>query len=485
MKDAPVMERAFAPRQIIVSTDGQPKYFTLSRAAQYSVAAAGFATVVLIAGMSWHIATQKTELDQQQYQLSHLQEKVRSVSSNLLHTRASLRLTKSELDQQYTRLEGILSQRQNLEQTLKVATANLQKKTTDLSSRDQYARDLEGRINMLTSRLQHTNEQSEDLSLRITKINKTLFQTTEERDLYAEGKLIAQKKLSSLKRELQIFQSTKDEIYKELQDTKNRLGSVESDRREGESAVSNLEAQVSGLKSRISKISKENKSLISRVHAQAEQGIDVLKETITLTGLNPEKILAPDNIVGIGGPFQSLSNSSDLLAIEQLYYEDAQRMEASLAKWTTLNKIMKNIPLARPTDRGYISSSFGSRRDPVTKKRAFHSGTDISGPKNSAILATAPGKVIAAGRSGPYGLMVEIDHGQGFRTKYGHMKRITVKRGQMVDFRTKIGVMGSTGRSTGRHVHYEIWHNGKAQDAAKFFKAGNYAFKTDSVTANN
>jgi len=482
MKKISMFERAFAPRQIIVSTDGQPIYLHIGTKAQIAALTGCVSAIAIIVGLTLHTSAQNDAIGYQNKQLTLLQDKVRDVSSHLLYSRANLTLTKSELDQQYARLENILNERRNLETTLQTATANLEQKNHDITNRDQYARDLENRINMLSTRLSHTNTRSEELSLKITKINKALYQTTEERDLHAEGKLIAQKRLSSLNRELQIFQSTKDEIYNELQSTRKRLSTFEKDRIEKEKAVESLVGQVKNLEGRISTISRENKGLIARVQQQAEQGIDALSETITLTGLNPDVVLSMDNVEGKGGPFYGYSNSQNLLEIEQRYYKDAQKMEASLVKWTTLNALLKNIPLAKPVDSGYITSSYGKRRDPITKKRGFHSGVDISGPKNSSILATAPGKVMFVGRNGAYGLMVEIDHGQGFKSKYGHLKKTHVKKGQEVDFRTKVGTMGSTGRSTGRHVHYEVIYNGENQSPEKFFKAGNYAFKTSSVS---
>ena len=85
--------------------------------------------------------------------------------------------------------------------------------------------------------------------------------------------------------------------------------------------------------------------------------------------------------------------------------------------------------------------------------------------------------VTFVGRKGPYGKMVEIDHGYGLKTRYGHLRTILVKRGQKIDFRHKVGIIGSTGRSTGRHLHYEIVSDGRPQDPAKFMKAGKYVFK--------
>ncbi|WP_415236107.1 peptidoglycan DD-metalloendopeptidase family protein [Sneathiella sp.] len=478
MKFRPVISRIFVERQIIISSQGHLKHFKISSRAQMSAALLGFSSLALVAGLVVSHTQQSNQLAFQSNQLDLLQEKVRTVSSNLLLSRSNLQLTKTELDQQYARLEEILTERQTLESTLQTAAANLKQTAHDLDSRDQYARDLENRISLLTDKLKMTNERSENLSLEITKMNKALYHTTEERDQFAEAKLIAQKKLSSLNRELQMFQSSKDEIYNRLQSTKKRLNAFEESQRQKEAAERKLKSQIASLESRLHTISTENKELIARVHEQAVQGIDALKETITLTGLDPDDILSLDNIEGKGGPYYGLSGAKNALKAEQDYYDNAQKMELSLAKWTSLNSIMKNIPLSRPTDVGFVSSSFGMRRDPIRKKRAFHAGMDISGPKNTPIYSTAPGVVSKAGRDGAYGLMVEIDHGQGFKTRYGHLKKIYVKRGEQIEFKTKIGKMGSTGRSTGRHVHYEIRYNGKPQDPAKFFKAGNYAFQS-------
>lgn len=478
MKLKPVLDKLFVERQIIISTQGQLKYYKVSKKAQGALLTSAVALVCAMGLLTLQNTAQSDRIAAQDKLLTLMQEKVQTVSANLISSKSNLSLAKSELDQQYVRLEEILSERQNLKSTLLATTTNLQKKKSALNNRDQYASNLEDRIRLLSERLTHTNDRSEKLSLQITKINKALYHTTEERDQIAEAKSIAQKKLSSLNRELQIFQSSKDEIYNELQSTRKQLTSFDQERIKRQTKLYALQNQITNLKSRIETISTENKDLIGRVYKQTVQGIDALKETITITGLNADEILSLDNIEGIGGPFQDLSQAQDLLEIEEDYYEDVQRMEISIARWSSLNTILKNIPLARPTDRGYVSSSFGMRRDPIKKKKAFHAGMDISGPKNSKVYSTAPGIVTAAHRSGAYGLMVEIDHGQGFKTKFGHLKKIYVKKGQQIDFRTKIGVMGSTGRSTGRHVHYEISYNGKPQDPAKFFKAGNYAFKT-------
>ena len=110
---------------------------------------------------------------------------------------------------------------------------------------------------------------------------------------------------------------------------------------------------------------------------------------------------------------------------------------------------------------GWISSGFGTRRDPFTGGRDFHPGLDISANQGQPVLATADGMVSTAAYSGSYGNLVVIDHGYGISTKYGHLSRFSVLSGQAVRRGDVIGYVGSTGRSTNPHLHYEIWVNGR------------------------
>ena len=117
------------------------------------------------------------------------------------------------------------------------------------------------------------------------------------------------------------------------------------------------------------------------------------------------------------------------------------------------------------------------RFDPFTRRPAFHSGLDFAGSTNSPIYATAPGVVSFTGVRSGYGNTIEIDHGRGFKTRYAHLQAIGVRPGQRVVVGTRIGGMGSTGRSTGPHLHYEVWVNGRAQNPSRFLKAGDYVLQ--------
>lgn len=139
-----------------------------------------------------------------------------------------------------------------------------------------------------------------------------------------------------------------------------------------------------------------------------------------------------------------------------------------------LDGIIEDMPLASPMRSSRITSRYGMRMDPFKRRLARHAGIDFAGPMNSKIYSTAAGVVRKAGRRGAYGMSVEIDHGNNISTLYGHMSRIDVEPGQQVKRGQMIGQQGSTGRSTGSHLHYEVRYFGKTVDPSDFLKAGEY-----------
>lgn len=126
------------------------------------------------------------------------------------------------------------------------------------------------------------------------------------------------------------------------------------------------------------------------------------------------------------------------------------------------------VPSGRPVKGAWISSGYGYRKDPVTGKRRLHRGMDFAGRIGTPVKAVAAGVVDYSGRSSGYGLLIEIDHGQGVSTRYAHNKRLLVKAGDVVQRGDRISLLGSTGKSTGPHLHFEVRKNGKAVNPKKF-----------------
>lgn len=149
---------------------------------------------------------------------------------------------------------------------------------------------------------------------------------------------------------------------------------------------------------------------------------------------------------------------------------DNQTKQFDILENLLLDDLLKNVitPSGKPAEKGYISSSFGVRKDPFTGRRKMHKGVDVAGKSGTGVLVTADGLVTFIGKQNGYGQVVDVDHGYGISTRYGHNKSILVKEGDIVKQGQVIATMGSTGRSTGPHVHYEVLKNGNPVNPNKY-----------------
>ncbi|WP_168990395.1 M23 family metallopeptidase [Aureimonas flava] len=148
-------------------------------------------------------------------------------------------------------------------------------------------------------------------------------------------------------------------------------------------------------------------------------------------------------------------------------------LEGMLSRMDDLRGTAERLPLADPKPPGTVrSSTFGLRTDPFLGRAAMHTGIDFAGAPGTPVRATGEGRVISAGDQGGYGLAVEVDHGNGVTTRFAHMSRIDVRVGQSVAPGTRLGLIGTTGRSTGPHLHYEVRVNGEAVNPQRYIDAG-------------
>jgi murein DD-endopeptidase MepM/ murein hydrolase activator NlpD len=249
------------------------------------------------------------------------------------------------------------------------------------------------------------------------------------------------------------------------------------------------------LETRILAVRGRQRELLDDLSQRTEKSVAQMEKALKLTGLDIGGMLAraaeARADVGIGGPLKALGlapapaagETKGGVAVASLgstdkIDQDMNSLEGKLGRWGELMILAQRLPLAVPmAGDPEISSTYGRRLDPFTKQWAFHAGIDFIGPLRSPILATAPGVVVFAGRKGPYGRCVEIDHGLGIKTRYAHMSSITVQTGDTIPYGRQVGTMGSTGRSTGQHLHYEILLDDEQIDPAKFIEAGYHVFK--------
>ena len=186
-----------------------------------------------------------------------------------------------------------------------------------------------------------------------------------------------------------------------------------------------------------------------------------------------------DHWPAVGGPadpagVDASSNPNFLSVLDDLQDQiddRARQLELIEQLSITRNQRAAVSPSGRPIMKGWTSSYYGMRADPFHGRQAMHKGMDFAGKRGSDVIATAEGVVTWAGKRYGYGQLIEINHGTGYTTRYGHAGKILVKVGETVQPGQKIALMGSTGRSTGPHVHYEVLKHGKQIDPTKFIRA--------------
>lgn len=216
----------------------------------------------------------------------------------------------------------------------------------------------------------------------------------------------------------------------------------------------------------------QNDILLS-AEAELLEKIDFNRALVEATDMNLDDVME-QGAQGQGGPYIPL-DGPDAPMIEGQFQPRTVAIQARLYEAEALAEIVASLPLGHPVlNETVLTSKFGVRRDPFTKRPTHHSGLDFIGGPMAPIVATGPGTVKFAGWAGAYGNMVEIDHGNGFISRYAHMKKLNVKRGQIIETGDQVGGMGSTGRSTATHLHYEVHFDGRARDPKNFLKAGQY-----------
>jgi murein DD-endopeptidase MepM/ murein hydrolase activator NlpD len=231
---------------------------------------------------------------------------------------------------------------------------------------------------------------------------------------------------------------------------------------------------------RIQNVQQDQDRLIDAAESFAKNRADRLKLAFRLAGLDPAAYTGAGD--GVGGPLIDGKDPRALAAVLDVDEDFAGRLEHAVSDLSDMQDLSSSeaaIPLAHPTGPNVRETSgFGARSDPLSGEPAFHSGQDFAGAYGSPIYVTAPGVVSFAGQRNGYGNTVEVDHGHGFKTRYGHLSAISVSVGQQVAVGQRIGAMGSTGRSTGTHLHYEVWVNGRPENPLRFVKAGDYVQQT-------
>lgn len=242
-------------------------------------------------------------------------------------------------------------------------------------------------------------------------------------------------------------------------------------------AVEPYQVQTVGYRARGDRLETDQEQTLAELEDTVVERSEQVRGVLRLTGVSMTALTGPEAAGGEGGPLVP----QDLVAylrdsdLNPAFAQRVAQVAARVAESRRLDDIAGATPLAPPVAVDYRETSgFGPRLDPFTGRPAFHAGLDMAAFERAPVVATSPGVVSFAGAKSGYGYVVEIDHGHGFKTRYGHLRDIQVSRGERVAIGQRIGSMGSTGRSTATHLHYEVWFRGRVVDPVNFLRAGRH-----------
>jgi murein DD-endopeptidase MepM/ murein hydrolase activator NlpD len=479
-------KRSFAERHVVIRSRGRIRYLTLSRRWQIvglCLLLVGASAVARITA-SYVVADRKMAHKQAEVELAEFSAS--DLRDLVMHLQDRLAAANHELEQTRGRLASAALQNTTLRSDLYAADARLHSLDEThgalLAQRDEAQGKLKGAEEALNAK-----------SGQIARINHSLDAAKNDLKMTEEQRAGLTRRVHELEGEVQTAANRSGQFKANWDQAQQKLQLLEAEREKVVAERDGLRARVSMLQGRPRAEARSHAELapdaavpeatadaaageetvvasagvgagaVGQAAGEARPGWGEIGRLLSSAGVDLDQLAARFGAVrpGQGGPFIALKG-----------LKTSKAGDSGAAVPDALKKALKALPLAAPLTHYQLESRFGVRHDPFNRRAAMHTGLDFSAPFKSPVYNTAPGTVIFAGSKGEFGRVVDIDHGSGIVTRYAHLHRITVALGQRLNGREQIGLLGSSGRSTGPHVHYEVQVNGVPQDPEKFLQAG-------------
>lgn len=334
-------------------------------------------------------------------------------------------------------------------------------------------------VSVMQSQLLAREDRLRELEKGIDVIQNTLRATVKERD---EARALTSELQASLEGDSSAMRpaaARAAEVEATLAKMTQalRMASSERDHVIAESAAAVAQAQDVILEMRL--LDEQNDRIFRQLEEAMTVSVSPLDRMFENAGLDTDRLIEQvrRGYDGQGGPLQPISLSTKETVEESSNYDRANRLLEQMEALNIYRMAAEGVPFANPLKSAYrFTSGFGYRRDPKTGGRRMHNGSDFAAGHGTDVFATADGVVISAGRSSGYGNLIKIQHEFGIETRYAHLSKIRVKKGQRVSRGQQIGDMGNTGRSTGTHLHYEVRVGDKPVNPMNFIEAAYNVF---------
>jgi murein DD-endopeptidase MepM/ murein hydrolase activator NlpD len=447
-----VLSRAFPERRIYIRSDARTRYWTIGPVSQCGLA------FVLAAGVAWSGFTS--------YVYIHGAMDGRTAESRLAASEEAYEIQLAALREQQKILEEELNRSNARGDAVTRELSEKQRLLVDTANSYQTARaELEG----LRAEVEALSSERRDELAEINALNEELV---ELRLALAEA-------------------AQRDAAMDETLATFSRsITDVIAARDSAEAHVETLDLRVAELESEVGAWQGRQESLLAQLEEATQSSLESLDSIFVDAELDLEDILsrAREDYTGRGGTYEPVGPIEPIEPIEPVVDDRHSALEPAaepkppdgvrvaslmndLERVSLMRVAIGRLPFGMPTEGARITSGFGVRSDPYRRRKAMHYGLDLAAPTGTPIYATAEGVVTFAGRQSGYGNVVKIRHAFGFETLYGHLSKSRVQVGQRVRRGMLIADMGSTGRSTGSHLHYEVRIDGQPVNPTKFIRA--------------
>lgn len=339
-------------------------------------------------------------------------------------------------------------------------------------SRTQFltiTRALEDNYAQLARALEQNETLRRNLAATQNKLSSTETETKQSRD---ETTKLADR-IVNLEQHAGAVEDHNAQLRTDLQTTSQKLSSALGERAQIEQERDLLRNRIKELEGRLAQVQNLQENLVRRMADSTAKDIEAAEKLLAQIGISPQQLVKKPQR-GVGGPFIPARTGDGADPVGK----SLAGLLSNIERRDDLHGVISSLPLAAPLVSYTVGSSFGNRVDPFNGSAAFHQGVDLSAEKKTPVHSPAAGKVIAVTSDSKLGRMVEVDHGHNVVTRYGHLSASSVKVGQKVAKGDVLGLVGSTGRSTGPHLHYEVLVNGNPVDPMRFMKAGRHVQKS-------
>ena len=469
-----LIDRLFPDRQLFVRANDHVRFVTLSRRAQLWIAGSGLlvaawmvasSAMLLVLGRSLDARDARNDRQRIAYErllgdVSLYQDKVTEVTQSLRSRQAYL----------LSLFEQGSERGPNIEGDAESASVAAGRQAEARAAFQRHARQLDGELEVMT-------DMSVALEGNLADVRQRLAAAMAERDQVAAARADLWQRLQDAQRRERGEADRNGTLRDTLARTLQALNQTADQRDRAVQERDAYTARYKELEREVVDAQEQQQNLIYRLTERAADSVQEAERIVALAGIKLDALVPgkrPPAPIAQGGPFVPLDRSERPMEPIQ---SALGLLDMQLGRWDTLQGLLRAMPFAPPLEDYSVSSSFGTRIDPFTQTSSVHQGIDLRAPRRTLIYAPAPGTVVFANRKDRYGKLVEIDHGMGIVTRYAHLDEILAKPGDKVAFRTKIGKVGNTGRTSGSHLHYEVIVKGKPLDPARFLEVGRYLYK--------